>query len=95
MARGMAYIHSLGHIHRDLKSGNVLVTEGWRAKVADFGSIRQILARAPRSTMAADAHQQDEGNTLDMSLTAGVGTPLYMAPEVLCGETYGDAADVW
>ncbi|EDQ90666.1 uncharacterized protein MONBRDRAFT_16016 [Monosiga brevicollis MX1] len=30
-----------------------------------------------------------------MALTAGVGTPQYMSPEVLRGEQYGFAADCW
>lgn len=38
-ARGMAYIHSLGRLHRDLKSANLLIsTSGTTAKVADFGT---------------------------------------------------------
>jgi len=32
-------MHGLGHIYRDLKSGNVSVTETMQAKVADFGWI--------------------------------------------------------
>ena len=92
VASGMAYIHALGHIHRDLKSGNVLVTENWRAKVADFGSIRHILAR---SSAKSGVDLMEKGAVCDASLTAGVGTPLYMAPEVLRGEVYDAAADVW
>jgi len=40
IAEGMAYIHSEGFIHRDLKSPNVLIGDGLRAKVADFGLAR-------------------------------------------------------
>jgi hypothetical protein len=42
VAAGMAHIHSMHALHRDLKSGNVLITENWRAKVADFGSIGEL-----------------------------------------------------
>lgn len=42
IACGMAHIHALGHIHRDLKSGNILMQNG-RCKVADFGSVRSML----------------------------------------------------
>jgi len=43
VARGMAHIHSLGHLHRDLKSGNVLVTHDLQARpsVFVFGSINR------------------------------------------------------
>jgi len=45
ICKGMAHIHSLGHIHRDLKSGNVLITAQGCAKVADFGSVGELLRR--------------------------------------------------
>ena len=35
VSQGMAFLHSLGVIHRDLKSGNVLLDELWRAKVSE------------------------------------------------------------
>jgi len=44
LARGMNYLHNFDIkdriIHRDLKSLNVLITNEWRAKVADFGMTR-------------------------------------------------------
>ena len=106
VARGMEYIHSLGTLHRDLKSGNVLVTASWRGKVADFGSMGSILVRQERggyevgpssdttSTRFGDDHS-NAPNEAHLTLTRGIGTPLYMSPEVLRGEKYGQAADVW
>ena len=36
-ARGLQYSHENGLIHQDVKPGNILLTKGWDAKVADFG----------------------------------------------------------
>ncbi len=38
VAKGMAYLHAMDVVHRDLKPGHVLLTEHWDAKVADFGT---------------------------------------------------------
>ncbi|PKA65827.1 Serine/threonine-protein kinase HT1 [Apostasia shenzhenica] len=40
IARGMAYIHGLGFIHRDLKSDNLLICADRSIKIADFGVAR-------------------------------------------------------
>ncbi|XP_038974550.1 LOW QUALITY PROTEIN: receptor protein kinase TMK1-like [Phoenix dactylifera] len=43
VARGMEYLHSLAHqsfIHRDLKPSNILLSDDYRAKVADFGLVK-------------------------------------------------------
>jgi protein kinase 1 len=38
VAKGVAYLHFNNLLHRDLKPGNVLLSDSWVAKVADFGS---------------------------------------------------------
>jgi serine/threonine protein kinase len=38
VAKGVAYLHFNNLLHRDLKPGNVLLSDSWLAKVADFGS---------------------------------------------------------
>ncbi|KAK4786421.1 hypothetical protein SAY86_003110 [Trapa natans] len=40
VARGMAYVHGLGFIHRDLKSDNLLINSDKTIKIADFGVAR-------------------------------------------------------
>jgi predicted outer membrane repeat protein len=42
IARGMAFLHAGGVMHRDLKSLNVLVNDDWHCKIADFGEARAI-----------------------------------------------------
>ena len=44
VAKGMAYLHYNDFLHRDLKPGNVLLSEHWVAKVADFGATFQVCA---------------------------------------------------
>jgi len=90
VARGMAYMHGLGHIHRDLKSGNVLITETMQAKVADFGSVGRLLTeqRAERTSSRTSPNH-------DLDLTQGVGTPLYMSLEMVNHAAYNASTDVW
>ncbi|KYQ88471.1 LISK family protein kinase [Tieghemostelium lacteum] len=42
IALGMAFIHSCGIIHRDIKSTNLLVDENWVIKICDMGLARQV-----------------------------------------------------
>jgi serine/threonine protein kinase len=68
----------------------MLITSSLRAKVADFGSVSASLLRNAQQRGVAMSSYDGDGQ-----LTAGVGTPLYMAIEVLEGGGYGPAADVF
>ncbi|CAB3359099.1 Hypothetical predicted protein [Cloeon dipterum] len=73
--RGLAYLHSMGRIHRDVKAGNILLTENGVVKLADFGS---AATKCPANSF--------------------VGTPYWMAPEVILAMDegqYDGKVDVW
>uniref|UniRef100_A0A672S8W6 Serine/threonine-protein kinase TAO3 n=1 Tax=Sinocyclocheilus grahami TaxID=75366 RepID=A0A672S8W6_SINGR len=72
---GLAYLHSHNMIHRDVKAGNILLTEPGQVKLADFGS----------ASIASPAN-------------SFVGTPYWMAPEVILAMDEGQyegKVDVW
>lgn len=79
--QGLAHIHSLNVVHRDLKPDNIFISvspDGVNnVKIGDFGlaSKGQILADKSQNTML------DQG---DMT-TRSVGTSVYVAPEVRSG----------
>jgi len=75
-AKSVAFMHGRYPqvIHRDIKPSNYLVTHDWRVKLADFGEARlkpQLDSEDGRCTAS-----------LEMSL---VGSPGYMAPELIRG----------
>ncbi|KAM8797709.1 serine/threonine-protein kinase TAO3 [Eudromia elegans] len=73
--QGLAYLHSHSKIHRDIKAGNILLTEPGQVKLADFGSASIV---CPANSF--------------------VGTPYWMAPEVILAMDegqYDGKVDVW
>ncbi|CAJ1965565.1 unnamed protein product [Cylindrotheca closterium] len=87
----VAYMHEHGVVHRDLKASNFVFaskTTNTDIKIIDFGLARKL----PLKEGPADSPTYD---TLEQILTTKVGTPYYVAPEVLLQDRYNSKCDVW
>jgi formylglycine-generating enzyme required for sulfatase activity len=80
VADALAFAHGHGIIHRDIKPENILL-EGKHAVLADFGIARALIESRTGGRLTATG--------------LSVGTPGYMAPEQLAGESVDARADVY
>jgi tRNA A-37 threonylcarbamoyl transferase component Bud32 len=88
MLSALAAAHEIGLVHRDVKPSNVLLAKGQEgalvAKLADFGLASGIEGENSKSIAG------------DLTRTGTVlGSPGYMAPEVMAGRPATTESDVW
>ena len=75
----LEYSHRAGVVHRDIKPGNVMITDAGQTKVMDFGIARAV---SDSSSTVADT-------------TAILGTAAYFSPEQAKGEAVDGRADLY
>ncbi|XP_029029898.1 LIM domain kinase 1-like [Betta splendens] len=100
IAAGMAYLHSMNVIHRDLNSHNCLVRENQSVVVADFGLARLVMEERnqsrtssldrPAKGTVAELRKPDRRKRYTV-----VGNPYWMAPEMIHGRTYDERVDIF
>ena len=80
IAAVLADVHRVDIVHRDIKPGNVMITDGGLVKVLDFGiAILRGAGALPRLTQ----------------VDRTVGTPAYMSPEQCLGQVVTAASDIY
>ncbi|ELP93825.1 protein serine/threonine kinase, putative [Entamoeba invadens IP1] len=83
VSRGMEYLHINGILHRDIKPDNILI----------FSKNHTDLVTAKLSDFGSS--RNINLMMTNMTFTKGIGTPTFMAPEILKMEKYNIAADVY
>lgn len=79
LCAGLAAAHSVGVLHRDIKPENLILESTGNAKLMDFGIARPIDRLTPGQTQAGFV----------------VGTPQYLAPEILQGKEADFRSDIY
>ncbi|XP_042508943.1 probable serine/threonine protein kinase IRE4 isoform X2 [Macadamia integrifolia] len=103
----LEYLHSLGIVHRDLKPDNILIAHDGHIKLTDFGLSKIGLMNSTVDLSGSGINETTLSNSHDLhtsfehaqqpekSRESAIGTPDYLAPEILLGTDHGYAADWW
>src|SRR5262249_17234671 len=92
----LAYAHSRGVLHRDLKPGNVMLGRFGETLVVDWG-LAKLLGRTGVMETSEETPLMTSGDATPTMAGKAVGTPRFMSPEQAAGrlDLLGPASDVY
>ena len=87
---GLSYLHEHNIVHRDIKADNLLLSASdGVVRISDFGTSRKF---SDVSAIGAGTEEDGGGPRALMTI---IGTPHFMAPEVITKAGHGFPADIW
>jgi tRNA A-37 threonylcarbamoyl transferase component Bud32 len=98
VCNAVAYAHSRGVLHRDLKPGNIMVGKYGETLIVDWGLAKPIGRSDLTRTHEESTLQPSSGSDwVETVLGTVIGTPAYMSPEQAAGrlDLLGPASDIY
>jgi serine/threonine protein kinase len=94
-ARALGAAHRAGLVHRDVKPDNIMVRDDGAAKVLDFGVARHEALKPGEGDASGDDETKNPLGELVTVTAEGalIGTPRYLSPEQLRGDSIDGRAD--
>jgi mitogen-activated protein kinase kinase kinase len=92
---GLAYLHSKGIIHRDIKGANILVDNKGSVKISDFGISKRVEASTLLNNGSGSSSISAKRAGASANRVSLQGSVFWMAPEVVKQTAYTRKADIW